>query len=80
MDEMNTHIIAGIITLMGQQNLTIEGLSKLSTLSQRTISKVLSGKATPSISVLKKICNVFGLNTCEFFDDIIINHYIKKCV
>lgn len=77
---IKNEISKNITYLMEEQNLTIESLSKLSTLSEKTITKLLNCELSPTISILQKICNVFGMNTCEFFDDIIYNNYVNKCV
>ncbi len=61
---------------MDEQHLTVDSLSTLTTLSQKTLTRLLNGEMEPTIGILQKICNVFGLNTCEFFDDIIYNLYI----
>lgn len=79
MDIIKKEISKNITYLMNEQNLNIESLSKLSTLSEKTITKLLNCELSPTISILQKICNVFSMNTCEFFDDIIYNNYVK-CV
>lgn len=65
---------------MNEQNLNVEQLSQLSTLSKNTINNILNCKSEPNISVLQKICDVFNISTCEFFDDIICSYYLKNCV
>ena len=81
MDKMTEHIIESISSLMSDCNLTVESLASASKLSPKTISKILKGETKPSITMLQKICNVFGMKTCEFFDSIIETHYISdKCV
>lgn len=76
MNTIKRQIQKNIVELMESQHLSIESLSALTTLSQKTITKLLNGEIEPTMGILHKICNVFGLNTCEFFDDIIYSLYI----
>lgn len=78
MDIIKKEISKNITSLMDEQHLSVESLSKLSTLSEKTITKLLNCELQPTISILQKICNVFSMNTCEFFDGIIIDNYINK--
>ena len=80
MDIIKKEISKSITYLMEEQNLNVESLSKLSTLSEKTIKNLLNCKLEPTISILQKICNVFSINTCEFFDDIIASNFVNKCV
>ena len=77
MDKMQIEISKNIALLMEEQSLNIKSLSSLSTLSEKTISKLLNCELQPTISILQKICNVFNLNTCEFFDEIIATKYLN---
>lgn len=76
MNIINSKISKLITYLMNEQNLSIKNLSQLSGLSEKTISKIIDCKIEPTINMLSKICNVFSINTCEFFDTIIIENYI----
>lgn len=76
MNTIKKQIQKNILNLMDEQHLTVDSLSTLTTLSQKTLTRLLNGEMEPTIGILQKICNVFGLNTCEFFDDIIYNLYI----
>ena len=80
MEIIKKQIAKNITYLMEDQHLSIEGLSKLSTLSEKTITKLLNCQLDPTIKILQKICNVFSINTCQFFDEIINAHYLEKCV
>ena len=80
MDIIKKEISKSITYLMEEQNLNVESLSKLSTLSEKTIKNLLNCKLETTISILQKICNVFSINTCEFFDDIIASNFVNKCV
>ena len=77
MDKIQQEISKNITNLMEEQNLSIESLSLLSTLSQHTITKLLNCDIKPTIGILQKICNVFSINTCQFFDEIIMSNYIN---
>ena len=79
MDNIKKEIAKSITYLMNEQNLSVESLSKLSTLSKKTIAKLLNCELEPTINMLRKICNVFSMNTCQFFDNIIFTNYLK-CV
>lgn len=71
MSTINEKISKKITHLMSEQHLQVKDLSTLSDLSEKTLHNLLDCSITPSINMLKKICNVFSLNTCEFFDDIV---------
>jgi transcriptional regulator with XRE-family HTH domain len=77
MDKIQQEISKNITILMDEQNLNVESLSLLSTLSENTITKLLSCDIKPTIGILQKICNVFSMNTCQFFDEIIMSNYIN---
>lgn len=77
MDKIQQEISKSIASLMEEYNLNVQTLSALSTLSEKTITKLLNCKLTPTISILQKICNVFSINTCQFFDEIIMSNYIN---
>ena len=79
MDMIKKEISKQITYLMSEQNMQVKDLSALSTLSEKTINKLIDCSITPTISMLTKICNVFSINTCEFFD-CIINSTFKRAV
>ena len=76
MNIINSEISKLIKYLMEEQNLTIKNLCQLCGLSEKTILKLIDCKIEPTINMLSKICNVFSINTCEFFDTIINKNYI----
>ena len=80
MDIIKSEISKSITYLMNEKELNIKKLSALSTLSEVTITELLNEKIEPTMNILQKICNVFDINTCEFFDDIICEYYIDQCV
>ena len=55
--------------LCEQQNITPNGLSYASGVSQSTIKSILNGESTnPGIVTIKKICDGFNITLAEFFD------------
>lgn len=80
MDIIKKEISNQITYLMDQQNMQVKDLSVLSTLSEKTINKLINCSITPTINMLAKICNVFLINTCEFFDCIINTGQFKTAV
>lgn len=55
--------------LCEQHNITPNGLSYASGVSQSTIKSILNGESTnPGIVTLKKICDGFNITLAEFFD------------
>ena len=80
MNNIKLEIAKSITYLMSEQELDVKNLSLLSELPEDTIVNVLNGKIEPTINILQKICSVFNINTCKFFDDIICEYYIDKCI
>ena len=55
--------------LCKQHNITPNGLSYISGVSQSTIKSILNGESTnPGIVTIKKICDGFNITLAEFFN------------
>ena len=76
---INSQISKQITFLIEEQNLNIDELSLESTLSTKEILGLLNCSKMPTIETLSKICAVFELNTCEFFDSIISEELKVAC-
>lgn len=75
---INKQISVEINNLMKGLGLNARSLSQLSGVSERTINKILNSEICPSKNTLMKICNVFCINICQFFDLIISNEFFKS--
>jgi len=53
-------------TILDEKNITQYRLSKLSGISQSTLSDILTGKKSPSGLTLQKICTALGVSMAEF--------------
>lgn len=80
MDIIKTEIINNITYLMGEYDVDIEKLSKLSNIDKNVLQQLLNANVEPTIDLLNGICNTFNMSTCEFFDYIICSKYLNKCV
>lgn len=58
-----------IKNLMKQKGVTEYKLSKLSGLSQSTISNIFNRNTEPTIPTLEAICNGLGISMAQFFFD-----------
>lgn len=70
MSTIQNQIVIQLNKLMEDYGVNIDALHELSGVSIRTIHKILDNELKPSINVLQKLCNVFCINTCQFFDQI----------
>ena len=58
-----------ILTLCRERNITPNGLSYLSGVSQSTIKSILNGESkNPGIVTIKKLCDGLNISISEFFD------------
>jgi len=78
MKTINNQISIELNNLMKERGLNVSSLALLSGVSERTINKILNSDTLPSIQILTKLCNVFCINTCQFFDIILNNSSFKK--
>lgn len=58
-----------LVTLREIHGITANKLSKDISVDPSTINKIEKGTAKPSIDLLFKICNYFGISLAEFFDE-----------
>ena len=64
---MNT--LERIKQLLHERRWSVYKLSKLSGVSQSTLSNMFSRNNDPSISTLEDICSAFGITLSQFFAD-----------
>lgn len=64
---MNT--LERIRQLLEERGWTVYKLSKLSGVSQSTLSNMFNRNNDPSIGTLEDICNAFGITLSQFFAD-----------
>lgn len=58
-----------IKNLRKNSNLSVYKLAKLSDVSATYIHQIESGEKQPTIVILQKICNVFGITLACFFEE-----------
>lgn len=58
-----------LVSLREMRNISANKLSKEINVDPSTINKIEKGTAKPSIDLLFKVCNYFGISLSEFFDD-----------
>lgn len=68
MSTIQNQIANQLSKLMEDYGVSFNALQQLSGVSAKTISKILNSEIKPSINMLQKLCNVFCINTCQFFD------------
>jgi len=68
MSTIQNQIAIQLSRLMDEYGVNINALHVLSGVSMKTIHKILNNESKPSINILQKLCNVFCINTCQFFD------------
>ena len=68
MSTIQNQIAIQLGRLMDEYGVNINALHLLSGVSMKTIHKILKNEFKPSINILQKLCNVFCINTCQFFD------------
>ncbi|MBE5039258.1 helix-turn-helix transcriptional regulator [Ructibacterium gallinarum] len=62
-------VVDRIITLCKEQEITPNGLSYISGVSQSTIKSILNGESkNPGIVTIKKLCDGFNISICDFFN------------
>lgn len=62
-------LVKRIRELCEKQEITPNGLSYISGVSQSTIKSILNGESrNPGIVTIKKLCDGFNMNIAEFFD------------
>ena len=65
---------------MKDNKMTIKNLSELSGVSIDTVSQIIKAKSLPELEYIQKLCNVFNVSVCQFFDVVINDIYIKQVV
>lgn len=68
-EDFNTRINNRIKQLQLQRNWSVYHLALESGISAATILNWFNRKATPSINLLEKICNAFGITLAQFFNE-----------
>lgn len=62
-------VVKRIRFLCGEKNITPNGLSYKSGVSQSTIKSILNGESkNPGIATLKKLCDGLDISISDFFD------------
>lgn len=62
-------VVKRILELCKERELTINGLSYSSGISQSTLKSIINGESTnPGIRTLKKICDGLNINIVDFFN------------
>lgn len=58
-----------ILELCGGKNITLNGLSRLSGITQSTLNNIVCGRNnSATISTIQKICDGLDMDLAEFFD------------
>lgn len=63
--------------LMKDNRISTKALSDLSGVSFDIVSKIIGAKSLPELENVEKLCNVFKMSVCQFFD-IVINDVFAK--
>ena len=66
--------------MMKVSKMSIKNLSKLSGVSMDIVSQIIKGKSLPELDNIEKLCNVFNVSVCQFFDEVINDIYIKQAI
>jgi len=66
---LKMNILLRIKELLKRRNWTIYKLSKLSGVSQSTLSNLFKRNNAPTISTLESICKTFGITLSQFFSN-----------
>ena len=66
--------------MMKDGRITIKSLSKLSGVPLDIVSQIIKAKSLPQLDDIAKLCRVFNVNVCQFFDVVINDIYIKQVV
>ena len=66
-DPLEPVIAARVKLLREQSNLTLDALATLSGVSRAMISRIERGEASPTASLLARICAALGLSLSQFF-------------
>ncbi len=62
-------VVDRILSLCKENDITPNGLSYISGVSQSTIKSILNGESqNPGVVTIKKLCDGLGITICEFFD------------
>lgn len=62
-------VVKRILFLCKENNITPNGLSYISGVSQSTIKSILNGESiNPGIVTIKKLCDGFNITISDFFD------------
>lgn len=58
-----------LISLINDQNLTINRVATLSGMKQSTLNSIFSGQSKrPTITTIRKVCDTLGISVHDFFD------------
>jgi len=66
--------------MMKNKKMTLRELSTTSGVPSNIVSKIMSAKSLPEIEYIEKLCNVFNMSVCHFFDIVINDIYIKSAI
>ena len=66
--------------MMKDKKITIRDLSKSSGVPSNIVSQIISAKSLPEIKDIAKLCDVFNMSVCQFFDIVINDIYIKEAI
>lgn len=62
-------IAARLISLINEQNLTINRVANLSGMKQSTLNSIFSGQSKrPTITTIRRVCGTLGISVHDFFD------------
>lgn len=62
-------VVSRILSLCKENDITPNGLSYISGVSQSTIKSILNGESiNPGIVTIKKLCDGFNITISDFFD------------
>ena len=64
--------------LMKDNNINKQTLSTLSGVSFDVVSNIIGAKSLPELENVEKLCNVFKMSVCQFFDIVINDIFVKQ--
>lgn len=66
--ELELFILDRLSKLMKERNMTRYRLCKICGVTQASLSTILSGKCSPAISTIERICNGLDISVVDFFN------------